>query len=125
MLLNINPSGGFAMAESKKAGGKNKAVLRRDFLVGSGAAMAAGAMGACASGSAVAFAQTTTAAKPTYAASTGYIVYDSRLCFGCCRIRCQSGSATESVSQNGSETSGEEGRRISLANGYAGRILDV
>jgi protein NrfC len=91
------------MAESQKAGGENKKVLRRDFLVGSGAAIAAGAIGVCAE-SAAALAQTTTSAKPSYAASTGYIVYDSRLCFGCqsCMFACSmthEGEANPSLSR--------------------------
>jgi protein NrfC len=80
------------MAESKKAEGKEKKVLRRDFLVGSSAAIAAGALGVCAPKSAeAAMAQgTAQAAKPSYEASTGYLVYDSRLCLGCqsCMFAC-------------------------------------
>lgn len=72
------------MAESKKAEGKAKKVLRRDFLTGSGAVIAAGAIGICAPESAQA------AADVSYPASTGYIVYDSRLCLGCqsCMFAC-------------------------------------
>ncbi len=77
------------MAESKKAG--NKKVLRREFLVGSGAAIAAGALSARVPESAAAtLAQAAQAAKQNYAPSTGYIVYDSRLCLGCqsCMYAC-------------------------------------
>ncbi|HTY61461.1 MAG TPA: 4Fe-4S dicluster domain-containing protein [Acidobacteriota bacterium] len=81
------------MAESRKAGGTNKKVLRRDFLAGGGAAIAAGALAAGVSQSAAAaWAQTPApaGAKPPYAASEGYLVYDSRLCLGCqsCMYTC-------------------------------------
>jgi protein NrfC len=79
------------MAESKKAGERKKTFLRRDFLVGSGAAIAAGALSVCAPESAAAVQQPTApAAKPSYAPSTGYIVYDSHLCWGCqsCMFAC-------------------------------------
>jgi len=73
------------MAESEKAAGKKKRILRRDFLAGSGAAIAAGALSVCAPESAAALTQTTPEAKPSssYAPSSGYLVYDSRLCLGC------------------------------------------
>ena len=79
------------MAESKKAGESKKTFLRRDFLAGSGAAIAAGALSVCAPESAAALQQATApVAKPSYAPSTGYIVYDSRLCWGCqsCMFAC-------------------------------------
>ena len=94
------------MAESEKAGDKKKTVLRRDFLVGSGAAIAAGALSVRApQAAAAALTQTSTpAAKVTYAASTGYIVYDSRLCLGCqsCMFACSmthEGEANPSLSR--------------------------
>jgi protein NrfC len=92
------------MAESKKAGDESKAVLRREFLIGSGAAIAAGAMSAYAAGPAAPLAQTAVPAKQTYAASTGYIVYDSRLCLGCqsCMFACSmthEGEANPSLSR--------------------------
>jgi protein NrfC len=70
------------MAESKIGGGKNKTVLRRDFLVGSGTALAAGVLTASIPASA--------ATEASYAPSAGYIVYDSRLCLGCqsCMFAC-------------------------------------
>ena len=73
------------MAESEKAEGKKK-VLRREFLVGSGAALAAGALAVCAPESASALAPT----PDNLPASTGYLVYDSRLCWGCqsCMFAC-------------------------------------
>ena len=94
------------MAESEKAENKKKKVLRRDFLVGSGAAIAAGALGAYMPESA-AKASTQTAqpgATPSYPASTGYIVYDSRLCLGCqsCMYACSmthEGMASPSLSR--------------------------
>jgi len=94
------------MSESRKASGNKKPVLRRDFLVGSGAAIAAGALGVCASESAaIPLAQTpATAAKPSYAPSAGYLVYDSRLCLGCqsCMFACSmthEGEANPSLSR--------------------------
>ena len=72
------------MAESIKAENKNKTVLRRDFLTG-GAALAAGALASVAGG-----AVSAEAAQEKAASSTGYLVYDSRLCFGCqsCMFAC-------------------------------------
>jgi len=79
------------MTESKKSKDNKRAVLRREFLAG-GAAMAAGALvvGAPESAAALMQTQSSAAAKPSYAASTGYIVYDSRLCLGCqsCMYTC-------------------------------------
>jgi protein NrfC len=77
------------MSESEKAEVKKKKLLRREFLVGSGAALAAGALTASVHGSAVASA-TKSIRKVSYAASTGYVVYDSRLCWGCqsCMFAC-------------------------------------
>jgi len=73
------------MAESKKTESDKKSVSRRDFLVSGGAAIAAGALGVCASEPTA-----TAAAACSYEPSTGYIVYDSRLCFGCqsCMYAC-------------------------------------
>jgi protein NrfC len=80
------------MAESTKAEGKKKSVLRRDFLAGSGAALAAGALAATAAESAAAVLAPPAPqdAKRSFPASTGYIVYDSRLCLGCqsCMFAC-------------------------------------
>jgi protein NrfC len=72
------------MAESVKAENKSKTVLRRDFLTGS-AAIAAGALASVAGG-----ALPAEAAQEKAASSTGYLVYDSRLCFGCqsCMYAC-------------------------------------
>jgi protein NrfC len=90
------------MAESDKAERETKKVLRRDFLAGSSAAIAAGALGVCASGAAAnAFAQTPATIVP---ASTGYLVYDSRLCVGCqsCMLACSlthEGEASFSLSR--------------------------
>jgi protein NrfC len=85
------------------AEGTKKKLLRRDFLAGSSVAAAAGALAVCASGStANVFAQG--AAAKTYAASTGYLVYDSRLCLGCqsCMFACSvthEGEANPSLSR--------------------------
>jgi Fe-S-cluster-containing dehydrogenase component len=91
------------MAESKKAEDKKKLVLRRQFLAGGGAAIAAGALGVCASESAVS-ALAAPAGAPSFAESAGYIVYDSKLCFGCqsCMFACSmthEGEANPSVSR--------------------------
>jgi protein NrfC len=78
-----------SMAQSKKAGEKKNALLRRDFLAGGGAAVAAGALSVCVPESANALVQAKPESK-AYAASTGYLVYDSRLCLGCqsCMYAC-------------------------------------
>src|SRR4030042_3797897 len=79
------------MDESKKTEGNKESVSRMDFLVGGGAAIAAGALGICASESpATALANPNPAEELSYEPSTGYIVYDSRLCFGCqsCMFAC-------------------------------------
>ncbi len=73
------------MDESKMSTNKEKKVLRRDFLTGSGTVLAAGALAVCATESV-----STVLAKETIEPSKGYIVYDSRLCFGCqsCMYAC-------------------------------------
>jgi len=75
------------MAESGKAEGKKMKVLRRDFLKGGGVAIASGAL---TLGSTAAALADTPETKVSYAASAGYIVYDSRLCWGCqsCMFAC-------------------------------------
>jgi len=80
------------MAESNSGGEKKKKVLRRDFLVAGGTAIAAGALTVCAPKSADA-----AAAGASYEPSTGYIVYDSRLCLGCqsCMFACSMGHEGE------------------------------
>jgi protein NrfC len=82
------------MAESNKAGGKNNKVLRREFLVGGGVALAAGALDICANKSTAIAAPD----APSYPQSTGYIVYDSRQCFGCqsCMFACSMAHEGES-----------------------------
>jgi protein NrfC len=77
------------MSESEKAESKNKKLLRREFIVGSGAALAAGALTVSVPGSSAASAAKS-GSKGSYAASTGYVVYDSRLCWGCqsCMFAC-------------------------------------
>jgi len=96
---------------TKKAEGRKYS--RRDFVVGGGAAIAAGAL---ISGTPITAAVATTiplppttetvasAAKPTYAKSTGYLVYDSRRCAGCqsCMLACSlvhDGAASTSLSR--------------------------
>jgi protein NrfC len=93
------------MAEFTKAEGSKK-VLRREFLTGSGVALAAGALAVSATESAAAVLTQTPeqTAKPSYEASTGYIVYDSRLCLGCqsCMFACSTtheGVANPSLSR--------------------------
>ena len=91
------------MAESKKAESKKKTVLRRDFLRGSGAVIAAGTIGVGAAEISAA-ASPQTAASISFPKSTGYIVYDSRLCLGCqsCMFACSmthEGKANPSLSR--------------------------
>ncbi len=78
------------MAKSEKSGDKSRSVRRRDFLAGSGAAIAAGALSVCTSESMAATLPQTETPKASYAPSKGYIVYDSRLCLGCqsCMFAC-------------------------------------
>ncbi len=86
------------MAESKKTEENKKSVSRRDFLKRGGAAIAAGALGVYAS------EPTASAAETSYEPSTGYIVYDNRLCLGCqsCMYACSlthEGVASPSLSR--------------------------
>jgi protein NrfC len=76
------------MAEPEKPEDKKKRMDRREFLINSGAALAAGALTAAVPS--VAEAARSDAKKTTYPKSTGYIVYDSRLCLGCqsCMFAC-------------------------------------
>jgi protein NrfC len=78
------------MARSKIGGNKSKSILRRDFLLGSGTAFAAGALTVCSPESAVASLAEPAPATVSYEPSAGYIVYDSRLCLGCqsCMYAC-------------------------------------
>jgi Fe-S-cluster-containing dehydrogenase component len=94
------------MAGSIRTGSEKKKVLRREFLAGSGAAIAAGALAVSAAESAAAaFTQSgPQSAKPPIEPSTGYIVYDSRLCLGCqsCMFACSmthEGAANPSLSR--------------------------
>jgi len=75
------------MAESTKSEEK-KTVSRRTFLTGGGAVLAAGTLAVVAP--AAAEVTPSSEAKVSYPASTGYIVYDSRLCWGCqsCMFAC-------------------------------------
>ena len=88
------------MTESKKTGEQKKSVSRRDFLKGGGAAIAAGALGVYALKPDTASATEDVSYEP----STGYIVYDSRLCLGCqsCMYACSlthEGVASPSLSR--------------------------
>jgi Fe-S-cluster-containing dehydrogenase component len=76
--------GEWSMTESEKPEKSKKKLNRREFLVGSGAALAAGAIAAGVPGTAKA------AAKESLPKSEGYIVYDSRVCWGCqsCMFAC-------------------------------------
>ena len=90
------------MSRSNEGEDKNKKVLRRDFLVGGGTAIAAGALAVIAP--APAGAAVVPAAKVSYKSSEGYIVYDSRLCLGCqsCMFACSmthEGEANPSLSR--------------------------
>jgi protein NrfC len=72
------------MAESERPEDKKKKMDRRQFLVGSSAALAAGALSAGLPSTAEA------SDKKSYPESRGYLVYDSRLCLGCqsCMFAC-------------------------------------
>lgn len=92
------------MARSKRGGNKPSSILRRDFLVGTGTAFAAGALTVCSPESAVASLAEPVPAAVSYEPSAGYIVYDSRLCLGCqsCMFACSmthEGEAKPSVSR--------------------------
>lgn len=93
------------MAEPKKTGDKKKGILRREFLIGGGAAMAAGTLGVCASESAAtALTDAVTPAPQSFMPSAAYIVHDSRLCLGCqsCMFACSmthEGAANPSLSR--------------------------
>jgi protein NrfC len=65
------------MKENKRD--KSKRYSRRDFVVGGGVAIAGGALGVA---TAAKPAAASAPAKADYPLSTGYIVYDSRLCAG-------------------------------------------
>jgi protein NrfC len=73
---------------------KPKKVPRREFLT-RGAAVAAGAV---AVGAPVAVSAQDAGTKASFPASTGYIVYDSRACWGCqsCMYACSMGHTGES-----------------------------
>jgi protein NrfC len=73
---------------SERAAGKRE-FSRRDFVAGSGTALAGAALTACASPNALASTEGP-ADKVEYPLSTGYLVYDSRRCAGCqsCMLAC-------------------------------------
>jgi protein NrfC len=81
---------------------KKKLILRRDFL--SSAAIVAGALSIHAPAAPAAWPQSSPATGRSYAASSGYLVYDSRLCLGCqsCMFMCSlahEGEANPSLSR--------------------------
>jgi protein NrfC len=93
------------MTESKKDESNKESVSRRDFLKTGSTAIAAGALGVYASGStSTALASPDPVEAPSYAPSTGYLVWDSRLCLGCqsCMYACSlthEGVASPSLSR--------------------------
>jgi protein NrfC len=92
------------MATSKISGSKRKSILRRDFLTGSGTAIAAGALTVCTADNAIASLAEPVPATVSYEPSAGYIVHDSRLCLGCqsCMYACSmthEGEASPSLSR--------------------------
>ena len=87
------------MDENKKSD-ESKKVMRREFLT-RGAAIAAGAI---AVGTPVIGSAQDAGTKAAYPASTGYVVYDSRTCWGCqsCMFACSmahQGEANPSLSR--------------------------
>jgi protein NrfC len=72
------------MSDSEKPKDKGKKIDRREFLVGSGAALAAGALATGVPGT------TEASSECSYPESEAYLVYDSRLCIGCqsCMFAC-------------------------------------
>ena len=88
--------------DTKKTENDKKSVSRRDFLKSGSAAIAAGALGVYASRPADALADSDS--EVSYLPSKGYIVYDSRLCYGCqsCMYACSmthEGAASPSLSR--------------------------
>ncbi len=81
---------GVKKSGTKKVSGKNYS--RRDFLYGSGAVIAADVLGAATPATAAISTATPTPQKTdiSYAASKGYLVYDSKKCAGCvtCMLAC-------------------------------------
>ncbi len=90
-------------AETNKA--ESKKYSRRDFVVGSGAVIAGGALTSYTpAAAALSPTPPTPAARTDYAKSTGYLVYDSRRCAGClsCMLACSlvhEGAASTSLSR--------------------------
>lgn len=75
------------MSESEKTKDKKKEINRRQFLVGSSAALAAGALAAAPG---VKNADASEPREISYPESHGYLVYDSKKCIGCttCMLAC-------------------------------------
>ena len=75
---------------SKKNNAGEKKFSRRDFVVGSGTALAGGAISAAVAVTAIGEAEAAQQQKSSYPRSTKYLVYDSRGCAGClgCMLAC-------------------------------------
>ncbi len=109
LLKNLYTPGGLCpeykegvMSESRKNHNKKNEIGRREFLKGSGAALAAGALAAGIPGAAGAAAADS--GEKTYSKSKAYLVWDSRLCLGCqsCMFACSmvhEGAANPSLSR--------------------------
>jgi protein NrfC len=87
------------MAGHEKPESKKKKIGRREFLIGSGSALAAGALAAGIPASVGASSD-----KADHPESKAYLVYDSRVCWGCqsCMFACSSahyGEANPSLSR--------------------------
>jgi protein NrfC len=87
------------MAEHEKPENKKKKIGRREFLIGSGSAIAAGTLATGIPASAQA-----SSGQTDHPESKAYLVYDSRVCWGCqsCMFACSSahyGEANPSLSR--------------------------
>jgi len=94
------------MAKDMQTKSGRQSIKRREFLIGSGAALAAGAVGIYAPETEASSLtqKVSSAARQAYPASTGYLVYDSRLCITCqsCMFACSmthEGEANPSLSR--------------------------
>ncbi len=93
-------AGGDKTAAAKAEG---KRVSRRHFVIGSGTALAGGALAVCTAETAIAGTKSRKD-KAAYPVSTGYLVYDSRRCAGCqsCMLACSlvhEGAASTSLAR--------------------------
>ena len=90
--------------DNKKNTAGEKKLSRRAFVVGSGTALAGGAIGAAVAVTAPGEAEAAQQQKASYPHSTRYLVYDSRYCLGClaCMTSCSlvhEGAASLSLSR--------------------------